>query len=163
KNAKEASLFNSCFIHAPRGIDPGRLMNVAEIILREGCAEAPAVLGQERVVTYGELRQSVHHIASVLRAQGHAKGNRVGILSENSAFFAAAYFGIIRAGLVAVPLNIELPPEALQRIILDSAMTRVLASSRLAKRIRGWELNVEILTEEVIASLPPSDPKPIPG
>src|SRR5436190_21333428 len=98
-------------------------MNVAEIILRESHAEAPAILSEDRTVSYGELRQSVHDIASVLLAQGHAKGDRVGVFSENSAFFVAAYLGIIRAGLVAVPLNIELQPEALERIVRDSAMT----------------------------------------
>jgi acyl-CoA synthetase (AMP-forming)/AMP-acid ligase II len=131
-------------------------MNVAEIILRDGHAEAPAVLSQGGIVTHGQLRDSAHHIACVLLDRGHVKGERIGLFSENSAFFVAAYLGIIRAGLVAVPLQTELLPEAIERIALDSAMTEILAPSRLAKRTRSLKAAVQVLTEDEIESLPPS-------
>jgi len=82
-------------------------MNIAENILRIGIPEAPAVLTEGGTVTYKQLRESTRQIASILLARGYAKGERIGIFSENSAFFVAAYLGIIRAGLVAVPLQTE--------------------------------------------------------
>jgi acyl-CoA synthetase (AMP-forming)/AMP-acid ligase II len=129
-------------------------MNIAENILSQGHAAAPAVLSDDRIVTYGQLREWTLRIASILLARGHAKGERIGILSENSPFFVAAYLGIIRAGLVAVPLQTELLPQALERMALDAAMTEILVSSRSAKRVRLWSLQLPVLSEEAIKSLP---------
>ena len=82
-------------------------MNVAASILSGGEPGAPAVLDRDGVCTYDELRQRVSGVASVLLARDRAKGDRIGIFAENGAFFVTAYLGIIRAGLVAVPLQAE--------------------------------------------------------
>ena len=100
-------------------------MNVADLILSQGDDAAPAVLCQNGVTSYGELRRQVHQIACALLACGHRKGDRIGIFCENSPFFVAAYLGIIRAGMVAVPLQTELAPEAFTRMASDS-MCRIL-------------------------------------
>ena len=80
-------------------------MNVAELILAGGADAAPALIQGDALMTHGELRQRVASLADGFRARGLAKGDRVGIWSENSFFFVTAYLGIIRAGLVAVPLQ----------------------------------------------------------
>ena len=101
-------------------------MNVAEHMLARGADSAAAVLSQNAVLTYDELRERVSQVANALLAQGHAKGDRLGIFAENGAFFVTAYLGIIRAGLVAVPLQNDLTPEALTRMALDAGMSAVL-------------------------------------
>lgn len=138
-------------------------MNVAEIILEKGRPEAPAVLSQDGVLTYDELRQRVDRIARLLVARGHHKGDRIGILSENSPFFVAAYLGIIRASMVAVPLQTELQPEALERIVADAEMSELLASPRLAKRLAGLKSCVRVLTENEMQSLPGSEGNAFPA
>ena len=112
-------------------------MNVADRILRNGKSTAPAVLSQSGTVTYGELRRQVSHISQFLLDRGRAKGERVGLLAENGAFFVAAYLGIIRAGLVAVPLQTELTPQALAQIASDSGMRELLVSQRLVAKARA--------------------------
>jgi acyl-CoA synthetase (AMP-forming)/AMP-acid ligase II len=137
-------------------------MNVAENILRQGRADAVAVLSEDETLTYGQVRESSQRIASILLARGHAKGERIGIFSENSGFFVAAYLGIIRAGLVAVPLQAELLPQALERIARDAAMAEILVSTRFAKRIRLWSPDIPVLTREEIESLPSPAPARLP-
>jgi len=129
-------------------------MNVAELILARGNDAAPAILSQDGVITYGDLRRQAKQIACVLLARGHVKGERIGILSENSSFFVTAYLGIIRAGLVAVPLQIELPPETLAGMIADSGMSQMLVSTRLANRASSLKAHVAILTEADLKALP---------
>ncbi len=124
-------------------------MNIAENILATGNDTAPALLSAENVTTYLELRRRVQHVASALLSHGHKKGERIGILAENSSFFVAAYLGIIRAGLVAVPMQAELPPAAQNRIAGDAGMSELLVSKRLANRALGWaqSANLPCLTE----------------
>jgi acyl-CoA synthetase (AMP-forming)/AMP-acid ligase II len=82
-------------------------MNVAESMLNVGDDTAVALVAPEEVLTFSELRRRAGKVALALQARGHAKGERIGILAENSPFFVAAYLGVIRAGLVAVPLQTE--------------------------------------------------------
>lgn len=125
--------------------------NVAEAILAGGRNEAPAILYKGNVVTYAELRQLVTQSAAGLLARGLSKGARVGIWSENSPFFVAAYLGIIRAGLVAVPLQTEATAETFSAIVLEAGIGHVLVSQRFEKRLHPWaaQARVKLLTETI--------------
>lgn len=113
-------------------------MNIADTILARGEDSAVAILHRDIAVTYAELRRSVNRLMCTLLARGHRKGDRVGIYSENGPFFLQAYLGVIRAGLVAVPLQTDLPPETLTRMVSDAGIRVVLVSNRLVGRARRW-------------------------
>ena len=132
-------------------------MNVAARILANGADAATAIMTPDAAITFRELRLEVTRMARGLLALGHEKGERIGIFSENSPFFIAAYLGIIRAGLVAVPLQTELSPEALARIVTDSSMSRLLVSQRLVRRLPTWTTttNVPLFTEKDFHSTHP--------
>lgn len=61
--------------------------------------------GQKDVLTWHEFDNLVNMVASKLIHQGVLKGDKVGILSPNSPIWLPVYFGILKAGAVAVPLN----------------------------------------------------------
>ncbi|PWU18012.1 MAG: AMP-dependent synthetase [Verrucomicrobia bacterium] len=119
-------------------------MNVANSMLSVGKDADPAVLSDGTILTYQELRTQTSHVSSCLLARGHQKGDRIGLFAENSPFFVTAYLAIIRAGLVAVPLQVELSPDALVKIALDSGMSEVLVSRRLALRARAWTVKADV-------------------
>lgn len=73
-----------------------------------------------RQYTYGALAQLIDGVARFLTEKGLARGARVAILSLNRVEYVAAYLGIMKAGLVAVPVNIKLPTHTIEHIILDS-------------------------------------------
>jgi 8-amino-7-oxononanoate synthase len=60
--------------------------------------------GAESSFTYGELASRAASIAAGLRANGVEKGDRVIIFSPTGLEFVAAFFGILHAGAVAVPM-----------------------------------------------------------
>ena len=54
------------------------------------------------------------------------RGDTVAILSANRAEFLVAYFGIMRAGLVAVPVNHKFPRDTIEFVMRDSGVKLVL-------------------------------------
>ena len=67
-----------------------------------------------------------------LLRRGIRPGARIGILAENRVEFAAAYFGVMRMGAVAVPVNHKLPRATIAHIFRDSGIE--LALSDAARR-----------------------------
>ena len=67
---------------------------------------------QERV-SYRELNAGANRLARWLQGQGVARGDRVVVLLENSLQYVVSYYGVLKAGGVAVPLNCELKPDSL--------------------------------------------------
>jgi acyl-CoA synthetase (AMP-forming)/AMP-acid ligase II len=76
-------------------------------------------------LTYQQLDAECAAVAGGLRAAGLRRGERVGILSQNRFEMLAAMFGIMRAGLCAVPISWKLPREALGYIGRDAGLAAV--------------------------------------
>ena len=131
-------------------------MNVAETILSRGDDDAIAVLDRDSVLTYRELRQNVGRLAGGLLARGHIKGDRIGLWSENSLFFVTGYFGIIRAGLIAVPFQTELTEQTFAQIVANAGIKEVLVTRRFMNRLRPWaeKAGVALLNESDLQEWP---------
>jgi len=102
-----------------------RFTNLGDLIDRSRDLAKTAIidLGGEagpREVSYGALDATANGVARALLARGLERGDRVAILSANRAEYLAAYYGIMRAGLVAVPVNFKFPRRTIHFIIADA-------------------------------------------
>jgi benzoate-CoA ligase family protein len=91
----------------PQGKNPEKF-NIAEHFVDSPAAlhpERPAIVGEPREVSYGELAALVNRAGNALRAQGVSRGDRVLIVLLDSVEFVAAFFGAAKIGAVAVPVN----------------------------------------------------------
>src|SRR5829696_6714739 len=93
----------------------GRLRSTARVNLatiltdtarRQPHAEALRTGG--RRVAYAELDRASAQVAERLRGDGIGPGERVGLMIPNAPEFVAAYYGILRAGCIVVPLDADL-------------------------------------------------------
>lgn len=82
------------------------------------------VCGRERF-TYSQFAERAGRLAGALRTIGVKPGDRVAFLSTNCHRLLEAYFGVLEAGAVLLPLNIRLTPEELA-YILNNAEAKVL-------------------------------------
>jgi acyl-CoA synthetase (AMP-forming)/AMP-acid ligase II len=82
-----------------------------------------------RTYGYGELDRLSSGVARFLRARGYPSGSSVGLLGQNSFRYLACYFGILRAGLVAVPINYKLPGGAIEFIVQDAGIVAMFADA----------------------------------
>lgn len=69
---------------------------------------------------YGELDDLADGIALGLARRGYEPGARIALLAANSVEYLAAVLGIMRAGLVAVPVNYKFPKATVEYVIADS-------------------------------------------
>ena len=65
----------------------------------------PSLRIGESVMTYGELDQLSAHAAGLLASRGISPGDRVAVLLPDIPTVPALYYGILRLGAVAVPMN----------------------------------------------------------
>jgi long-chain acyl-CoA synthetase len=81
------------------------------VMLRESARRAPGktavILGDTRL-SYAQVDELSDRVAASLAAAGVAPGDRVGLQLPNIPWFVIAYFGILKAGGVVVPMNVLL-------------------------------------------------------
>jgi acyl-CoA synthetase (AMP-forming)/AMP-acid ligase II len=91
--------------------------------------EATAVSDEQVSMSYREFAARASGMAAGLAAAGIAPGDRVGIMLRRSADAAAAFFGVLAAGAVAVVVNEGLRPRQVRHITGHSGAGALVASA----------------------------------
>ncbi len=110
-------------------------------LLSRAAAEAPdrvALVEADsgRRVTWAELDTEVDQVARGLNALGLVAGYRVVIALGNRTEFVTTYLGVLRAGLVAVPVNPRSATGELVRLIADCGARVVVADTATLTTVR---------------------------
>src|SRR5689334_24966783 len=78
-------------------------------------------------MTYAELNAAASRVAGGLLSLGIAPGDHVGLSCPNVTGFPVAYFGILKAGAVVVPINVLLKPREIAYHLKDSHAAALIA------------------------------------
>jgi fatty-acyl-CoA synthase len=92
---------------------------------REQFPDKVGVVCGEQRFTYSQFAERASRLAGVLIAAGAKPGDRIAFLSTNCHRLLEAYYGVLEAGCVLVPLNIRLGPQELA-FVLNDARARFL-------------------------------------
>ncbi|HEY6890245.1 MAG TPA: long-chain fatty acid--CoA ligase [Solirubrobacter sp.] len=90
-------------------------------------ADRPALKLDDSVLNYAFLDAAASRVAGLLKEKGVAPGDRVGIMLPNVPYFGAAYYGVLRAGGVVVPMNVLLKGREVAFYLKDSGAKAVFA------------------------------------
>lgn len=109
-----------------------RWTNLGDLINRGGDLDRIAVVdlvdpARPRQYTHRQIDRLANGVAQHLLTRGLRRGSHVAIVSLNRAEYIAAYFGIMRAAFVAVPVNIKLPREAVDYVMDDGGVALAFA------------------------------------
>jgi long-chain acyl-CoA synthetase len=98
------------------------MLNLA-MLLEDNAVKHPdrdaIVFGNTRL-TYARLNAAACQVANGLRARGIGPGDKVALSCPNVPFFPIAYYGILKAGAAAVPLNVLLSSREIAYHLTDS-------------------------------------------
>jgi len=81
------------------------------------CGEKTAIISGDCRMSYAELDEASNKVASALLEMGVGKGERVAMLLLNSPQFVVVYFGIVKTGAIAVPLDTKYKPSELVSLL----------------------------------------------
>ncbi len=95
---------------------------------RRGNAERPALILGETRMSYGELDELSSAFAGWLCARGIEPGEPVGLMLPNVPEFAIAYYGVLKAGAIVVPMNVLLKRREVSFYLRDPGARLLLAS-----------------------------------
>ena len=98
--------------------------------------DKPFLLFYDTAITFAEFRQEAEHIAGYLQQVcGVRAGDRVLLYMQNSPQWILAFYGILRADAVVVPVNPMNLTEELRHCVQDSGARVVFAPQDLFDRV----------------------------
>ncbi|MEP6463398.1 MAG: AMP-binding protein [Frankiaceae bacterium] len=136
---------------------PVGVRNMADLV-RRAAAVSPdkaAFRFRDEVVTWAEVDARVDAVATGLRARGLTVGDRVALLLANTPDYVAAYFGILRAGCVAVPINTSYTADELTYLLNDSGTRMALCGRAAAPVVSGLLPDVPSLGTVLVTDTAP--------
>ena len=120
--------------------------------------DQPAILQEDRVWTYGQLNATANRIASILTANGVARGDRIAVYAGKSFELVAGLLGILKAGAAYVPVDPSYPKERVEFLLRDAGIRLVLTDSWHAPAVPGGIQT--LLLEDAIQGEDRGNPNP---
>jgi long-chain acyl-CoA synthetase len=104
-------------------------LNLASLLTESAgrTPQAAAIRLGEVELSYAELDERSARLAALLRERGVGQGDRVGVMLPNVPEFPVAYYGVLRAGGVVVPMNVLLKRREIAFYLEDSGAKLLLA------------------------------------
>jgi long-chain acyl-CoA synthetase len=113
--------------------------------------EARALVFRDTTLTWGELDRRVDAAAGVLLGLGLVPGDRVALALGNGLDFPVVYFGALRAGLVAVPVNPGYTGPELSHLLADSGATALVGVASVVNQAAELRTDLPALRHLVVA------------
>ena len=115
-------------------LTPIRFLRYAE---QQSARRTAVVCGNERF-TYAQFAERASRLAGALQEAGVEPGDRVAFLSMNCHRLLEAYYGVVEAGAVLLPLNIRLAPQELAYILNDAGASVLFLESRFLELVESF-------------------------
>ena len=110
-------------------------MNLFQAIFERDSQPSPAIIFEQRHISYDELREQTLTIARTLAALNVTKTARVAILLHDSPEFIEAFIAICSMGAIAVPINMALRLEEQRTILYDCGASLAIIESDLCNTL----------------------------
>jgi long-chain acyl-CoA synthetase len=142
-------------------------LNLASIVTESAAKvpDNPAIRLGDAELTYAALNDLSARMATVLAERGLRPGDRVGVMLPNVPQFPVAYYGVLRAGCVVVPMNVLLKRREIAFYLEDSGAKLLLAWHGFGAEAAGGAADagvelIEVEPEGFAALLAGHEPTP---
>ena len=108
--------------------------------------DVPAIVSRDERLTWSELALRAGAFADVLRHARVFSGDRVAIFVDRTADAAAAFYGTLSIGAIAVNVNPTLKPRQIEHILSHSGARMLIADRTLLEKLpRAIESRAELV------------------
>ena len=114
---------------------------------RVAVVDEPGAVGGLGSITYASMERRVRNMARQLEDLGIGEGDRVAIVSPNSAKFLISFWGTSRYGRVLVPINFRLNTEEIAYIIKHSGARVLLVDPDQADVVKDIEVEHKFILD----------------
>lgn len=119
-------------------------------VAAERFPEKPAIVFYDSITTYAELKRDADAVAGYLYERCDVRrGDRILLFAQNCPQFVAAYYGILRAGAVVVPVNAMSTSVELEHYLSDSGAKVVIVAQELYERVKPF-MHAKALAHAVV-------------
>ncbi|WP_068261101.1 fatty acyl-CoA synthetase [Janibacter limosus] len=135
-------------------MDTARANGLGEVLRRSAARfhDKTAIIDGETRWSFRELDAIVSSVAAGLADHGVAKGDRVALLSRNSADFAAIAWGAARLGAILVPINFMLTADEVGWILGDAEPVAFIAQPEFVATVEsGIESSGQEVTTRIVS------------
>jgi long-chain acyl-CoA synthetase len=138
-----------------RDVSDAIAANLADLVraAADRAGEKPALLFHDRSLSWSEVDHAVDAVAAGLLGLGLARGDRVAIQLGNTPDFPVVYFGALRAGCVAVPVNTGYTEDELRFTLTDSGAAALVTGRAGAATATALAPGIETLRAVVVAGV----------
>jgi len=121
-------------------------------MLERAASEVPQktaiILGSQRV-SYRELDETSNRVANALIRLGIKKGDHVAILMSCTPEWLINYFGVVKAGAMAVPFDIRIKAPELESKLRDSDSKILITEERFSPTLSSVLPNIPLLKQVI--------------
>jgi len=129
--------------------------NVADLVRDAALAagDKTALVFRDRETSWSQVEAGVRAVAAGLRGLGAEPGDRVAVQLGNTPDFPLVYFGTLRAGLVAVPVNTGYTRAELLHCLRDSGAAVLVTTRTGAETALSVAAELDTLLHVVVADV----------
>jgi acyl-CoA synthetase (AMP-forming)/AMP-acid ligase II len=122
-----------------------------------------ALVDADRVHTWTQVDERARRLAGYLAGRGLAPGDRVLVIARNCIEWPEISFGLAKAGLIAVPVNIRLAPDEVAHVRDDCGARAVIVHADHLEKFLGELTDLALVLTigpEYESALAAADPGP---
>jgi fatty-acyl-CoA synthase len=120
-------------------------------------ARTAVVCGEQRF-TYAQFSDRTARQAGALRSLGLKSGERVAFLSANCHRLLEAYYGVVEAGCVLLPLNVRLASQELAYILNDAEASVLFFEEQFLPLVESFRKELRSVKHFIPLDFKPSQP-----
>ena len=106
--------------------------------------------GNERILTFGDMRDMSNRIANVLAGLGVARGDRVAVLLPSLPEAAAAFIAVYKLGGILLSLSQLYGDDGIAHRLVDSGAKVIITDGKNRPRLEGMGERVESLERALV-------------
>jgi long-chain acyl-CoA synthetase len=113
-----------------------------------------AIICGDVQMTYGQLESATNRLANALVRLGLERGQKVLVMLPNIPQFVIAYYGVLKAGGVVVPVNVLYKARELEFLLTDSESVAFIACTEFLAEALESMRNVKTCRHLIVAPVP---------